>query len=513
MNSSSVPPFESILKLCFQAGREPWYPGEFADSLGIPASRLAKPIEELKDAELVEPTPWNERRGPGYRLTRAGLEVLRSPTLMAGVRDGMLPRVQVEVEEIDPAAAKPAREVIHDALAGRARPYVAYAILAINLLMFAAGAYFALKGNANQGNLKIFLMAGDKDARHQTGAITSGDLMNNQWWRLAPSMFIHKDFFHLLIVMGAFMGFARPAEQLWGSTRFAAIYLISGFAGICLPLWRNPADMPVGAEGAVCGCLAAMVTWYVLNKPHMDHEVFSSGLRQSLFGFGYFIAWAAFLAFMNQPRMSWVGYAAGTVAGAIVAVGLNWQRFMDSPARWVFLVPVIVVPIACVGLLVRAKASPNWRAKAAEIKQKGEEQKKKRKRDDELDFFNEKLSPIIGKARRFFDKRWSSVEGLCDEQPEKRKKLEVAKAKDDLQEARNASDEALAAIAAAGEFEVERVTATLHAATEFLKEQKKLIDLAERCLDEGNDFPADDLKKLREQVEQTERSMIIYDKK
>src|SRR5260221_4134214 len=112
MSSAGGPPFETILKLCQQAGREPWYPGEFAAALGIDPRKLKGPLDELRLAGLIDETEWQPGREHGYRLTRAGEKVLQTPRLMAQIRAGELPHYDREEAPGDaelPAEAAVAR--------------------------------------------------------------------------------------------------------------------------------------------------------------------------------------------------------------------------------------------------------------------------------------------------------------------------------------------------------------------------------------------------------------------
>src|SRR5262245_8346262 len=222
MSSSSVTPFETILKLCRQAAPEPWYPAEFAASLGIDDGRFRGPLQELTVAGLIEPAKWHAERGQGYRLTREGAAIVDSPGLLEELR---LSRTQDGGEDAPRPGGRGA--AARAKLQSETRPYVTYAILAVNIGMLLLAASIALGGNWGQGGIRWFLIGGDPHARHITGAVSAADIDAGQWWRLLASIFVHRDFFHLLINMSTFVAFGRLAERLWGCWRYALIYLVS----------------------------------------------------------------------------------------------------------------------------------------------------------------------------------------------------------------------------------------------------------------------------------------------
>lgn len=80
-------------------------------------------------------------------------------------------------------------------------------------------------------------------------------------WQLFTYMFLHGDFWHLLLNMFALWMFGAELENTWGSKRFLTYYMICGVgAGICnlliAPLFTTVGPT-VGASGAIYGILVA----------------------------------------------------------------------------------------------------------------------------------------------------------------------------------------------------------------------------------------------------------------
>ena len=509
--SSGVPPFETILKLCQQAGDEPWYPQQFAASLGIDPRKLAGPLDDLRLAGLIEEVEWQSGREHGYLLTRAGEKVLQTPRLMARLRAGELPHFDREDEPPEVESARDSAiersTAVMKRLVAHERPYGAYAVLAANVVVCLAGMHIGLGGNWGQANLQRLLLGGNWAALRQTGAVDAGDVMNGDWWRLFTSTFVHRDLFHLLINMSTFMAFARRAEQFWGHVRFLAIFLIAGFGSVCITLWHDPTHRPLGASGGLCGVMLSLAVWFILNKRHLPRDVFTSGLRQVGYGFLWWMLWMGLIGIVGGLRFWWVGHIAGAAIGVAAAVLLHFQQFLNHPARWMFVLPVAAVPLACFGLLMRAKDSdPAWRATAQDIKKETQQR-------DEIKFFNGELSPIIHKARPFTKDHAKELAELCRRPVNERKEIELVKARATVREAREATDAALAAIVAAGPIKTEKVANAVAAAQKFLDEQTKLLDLLERHLNSKENLTENEEEALAEQVKKSRFALNDYDKK
>jgi rhomboid protease GluP len=512
MSSSNVTPFETILKLCQQAAPGAWYPAEFATSLGIDDGRFRGPLEELGMAGLIEPTAWHAERGQGYRLTRAGAEIVNSPGLLEELRAG---RGRSEESPRPKSAAR------RPSQANAKRPWVTYAILAATIGVFLLGMSIANGGNWGQMNVRVFFIGGNAHARHVTGALSAADLDAGQWWRLLATIFVHRDLFHILINMSTFLGFARRAEDLWGCWRFALIYLISGVAYACVSLWQDPSTHPIGSAGSIFGAMLSVGVWLFMNRAALPREQVNQGIRQIGMAFAWFMGWLFLMAWLSGLEFRWLGYVAGAVAGLITAVLLNQQKYMTSPVRWLFLLLLPLVPIASVALVLQARnTKPEWRdAVAVQRKQHDEQQRaaaeKKKDNDEkpERERFNKEFLPTVLKASDFIEKQWSAVSDVCDEDPKKRDADDLKKAKRTVAEAQQATDAALKAVADFGQPQVDLVERAVIAAKNYLNDQHKLLEMTERCLNANAALPDKDTQELEEQAKQTQKTWKNFDSK
>jgi membrane associated rhomboid family serine protease len=80
-------------------------------------------------------------------------------------------------------------------------------------------------------------------------------------WTLVTYMFLHGGFTHILFNMLGLYFFGPRVEQRIGSSRFVALYMISGITGGLLSFY-NPMTAIVGASGAVYGVLLAYARFW-----------------------------------------------------------------------------------------------------------------------------------------------------------------------------------------------------------------------------------------------------------
>lgn len=120
-------------------------------------------------------------------------------------------------------------------------PVVTYALLAINIAVFAIG---FLNPHLNDQMLNW----GDSDP--------SGVLRYGEYYRLVTAMFLHAGAAHIFFNMLVLYSFGSSMERIFGHVRYAAIYFLGGLGGSVLSvvLGNEPS---VGASGAIFAIIGA----------------------------------------------------------------------------------------------------------------------------------------------------------------------------------------------------------------------------------------------------------------
>ncbi len=132
------------------------------------------------------------------------------------------------------------------------RTWVTPALVVANIAAFAALLYM---GDGGIDPLSVARWG-------NTGLLTT----QGEWWRLLTAAFLHWNLLHLALNLWVLWHAGRLVERLYGSARFAGIYLASGVLGsLASTLW-NPALASAGASGAVFGVLGAMLACMLTDR-------------------------------------------------------------------------------------------------------------------------------------------------------------------------------------------------------------------------------------------------------
>ena len=97
------------------------------------------------------------------------------------------------------------------------------------------------------------------------GAKVNPLIADGQYWRLVAPIFIHIGLMHLVFNSIALLTFGRIAEMIYGHTRFLAIYLVSGIAGVVLSYLLSR-GISAGASGAIFGLGGALAVFFLVNR-------------------------------------------------------------------------------------------------------------------------------------------------------------------------------------------------------------------------------------------------------
>ena len=230
---------------------------------------------------------------------------------------------------------------IRDYLPTRKTPVVNYALLAINLAVFALEALGAV----------------DPDALVERASLVPGALVAHPI-ASAPSlsthMFLHGGAMHVGGNMLFLWIFGDNVEDALGHGRYALFYLLCGIGAALAQVAVSPHAMEpmIGASGAIAGVLAAYGVLYPRSRIKILNPIPILWLFWGLFLF--FPAWLVILEFFAinlwnafQPDSAGGGVAfAAHVGGFVAGLGLlpllrtqeavaydPWDRLMGPPRR------------------------------------------------------------------------------------------------------------------------------------------------------------------------------------
>lgn len=231
---------------------------------------------------------------------------------------------------VDPAA--PA------AGAATATPYVTYALIAVNLALFAACLVQA--GGVDLARSSIML----------SGLLPTGFDLEFEYWRLFTSGFLHWSVTHIAVNMISLYIVGRDLERLFGPARYLTIYVTSLLGGSAAVLaLQHSASLTAGASGAIYGLMGALLVVVVRLKLPTTSVLL-------VIGFNIILSWTI-------PGISLWTHLGGLVFGALGALAVLWvpvvalapeQRTMAKVTRvgWVGLGALLLIALAAgIGLV------------------------------------------------------------------------------------------------------------------------------------------------------------------
>jgi rhomboid protease GluP len=163
---------------------------------------------------------------------------------------------------------------------------------------------------------------------------TSGD-----WWRVFTATLIHHNFIHLLLNMWVLVGAGRVAERMFGSARFALLYLASGIGGSIGSLAWQPSNVSGGASGAVFGIVGAFLAFLWMRR----HEIPKGILRAYWLSTSLFVLYSLVtgaLEAQTDNAAHLAGLLFGFLLGCSLARPLSEQA-PENPSRWLRLAPAV----------------------------------------------------------------------------------------------------------------------------------------------------------------------------
>ena len=134
------------------------------------------------------------------------------------------------------------------------KPYITYAIIIINVVLFVITLLFNMKYN----DFLTSLMGNSEAGLYKFGGLNAEFVKSGEYFRLITSAFNHVGIFHLLFNSYALFIIGSQLESFVGKIKYIIIYLISAILGNLLSMAFVP-GWSAGASGAIFGLLGALI--------------------------------------------------------------------------------------------------------------------------------------------------------------------------------------------------------------------------------------------------------------
>jgi len=176
--------------------------------------------------------------------------------------------------------------------------------------------------------------------------------LGGQPWRLLTSIFVHYGAFHLCFNMIVLWNIGRWVERIFGSLRFAALYLCAGLIGSVTSVAVHPHLVSAGASGAVFGVYGALAAFLLSQRGSIDARVVKKLATVAIFFLGYNVLYS-----LKSPIIDLAAHVGGLVSGAVAGWWLARPLTPSLPQK--LRRPVIVFAAIFVILAVFPSVLPN----------------------------------------------------------------------------------------------------------------------------------------------------------
>jgi membrane associated rhomboid family serine protease len=136
-------------------------------------------------------------------------------------------------------------------------------------------------------------------------------------WRLLTPVFLHAGFLHLAANLLMQLRVGLYVEQLWGTAAFTGIYLATGVYATAASAVLRPAQISVGASGALMGVLGGWTAWLLLHWADGGEGHQQQRAAQLVMAV---VTISVTMGFSFVPNTDWVAHLGGLVAGLLLGV-------------------------------------------------------------------------------------------------------------------------------------------------------------------------------------------------
>lgn len=204
------------------------------------------------------------------------------------------------------------------------KPKFVYALIVLNILYF-----FWIEFNGGSTDTETLI---------QYGANYNPAIMEGEWWRLGTSMFMHIGLMHLGMNMLALYYLGSAVEQIFGSKRFMATYMIAGI-GAGIASFSFTSSISAGASGAIFGMFGVLLYFGMIHK-----KLFLQTMGMSI----VFILGINLVFGFMVPMIDNSAHVGGLIAGFIAA---SIIQLPSQKNHWIRLLGIGICIVSIIGLL------------------------------------------------------------------------------------------------------------------------------------------------------------------
>ena len=203
-------------------------------------------------------------------------------------------------------------------------PALTYILIAVNVLVWLVILAISFFSQNSYDSLILNL-----------GAKINSLILKGEFWRLITSMFLHSGIFHLLANCYSLYYLGTQIESLFGSKRFAVIYIFSGILG-SVTSFAFTTSPSVGASGAIFGLMGALL--YIMYRKPM--------LFKTSLGRGIITIVAINLALgFTKDGIDYYAHIGGLIGGFLITGTFFRQNENNSKTVWLSGIRSLIISV------------------------------------------------------------------------------------------------------------------------------------------------------------------------
>jgi membrane associated rhomboid family serine protease len=173
-------------------------------------------------------------------------------------------------------------------------------------------------------------------------------IARGQWWRLITPMFLHSPFliWHIIFNMMALFIYGPYVERAYGTRRFVALYLATGFVAGAVSYTLGPCNVyGLGASGAIFGIIGVLLVYLFKRRTSAAEGQFLRGLLV-LVGINFLIPFVF-------PGIDVYAHLGGLASGLLLGAGMGIGGSQSSSSSRQIVTIAAVVGLGLLLVLFR----------------------------------------------------------------------------------------------------------------------------------------------------------------
>jgi membrane associated rhomboid family serine protease len=153
----------------------------------------------------------------------------------------------------------------------------------------------------------------------RAGALLKPAVRAGEWWRLWSATLLHVGLLHLAVNMLSLWRLGQLVEQMYGSLRFAAVYVVAALGGALASLWFGRPGLSAGASGAIFGILGAAIADVAVRARGAGRQAWPRALLGNL----VFVALANLAIGAAVPLIDQAAHVGGLISGGLAGLAFT----------------------------------------------------------------------------------------------------------------------------------------------------------------------------------------------